>query len=114
MISITKCVRVCVLGLLVLLVSYPGLADKGERFVKDKLLYESTMKSPESMMGWKMEGPGTVDFRNGWMHMFSPEEEMHHVYWSPETFPSIFIAEWEVQNIETDSIHRCWNTLPKK
>ena len=103
MIIITKRLGLCALGLLVLLISHPGLADKGERFAKDKLLFESTMQTPESVKGWKMEGPGAVDFRNGWMHMFSPEEKMHHVYWCPETFPSTFIAEWEVQNIETDS-----------
>lgn len=103
MITTTKRLGLCALGLLVFLISHPGLADKGERFAKDKLLYESTMKTPESVKGWKMEGPGTVHFRNGWMHMLSPEEEMHHVYWSPETFPSSFIAEWEVQNIETDA-----------
>jgi len=103
MITITKRLGLCVLGLQVLLISHPGLADKGERFAKDKLLFESTMKTPESVKGWKMEGPGTVDFRNGWMHMFSPEEKMHHVYWCSETFPSSFIAEWEAQNLETDS-----------
>ena len=97
MTTITKRLRLYGLGLLVLLISYPGLADKGE------LLFESTMKTPESVKGWNMEGPGIVDFRNGWMHMFSPEEKMHHVYWCPRTFPSRFIAEWETQNIETDA-----------
>ena len=79
------------------------LANESERFAKGKLLFESTLETPESVKGWKMEGPGTVDFRNGWMHMFSPEKEMHYVYWCPETFQSSFIAEWETQNIETDA-----------
>ncbi len=101
--TITKCLGLCALGLLVLLSSYPVLADEGELFAKGKLLFESTMKTSENVNGWKMEGPGTVDFRNGWMHMFSSEEKMHHVYWCPVTFPSTFIAEWEVQNMETDA-----------
>lgn len=50
-----------------------------------------------------MEGPGVVEFKDGWLHMFSPEEKMHHVYWSLQTFPDSFIAEWEAQNIETDA-----------
>ena len=32
------------------------------------------------------------------MTMASPGEEMHHVYWCPETFPTSFVAQWEMQN----------------
>lgn len=103
MIIVIKSLGICALVLLLLLISYPMQAFEDERFVKDKLLFESTMKSPESVKGWVMEGAGTVSFRSGWMHMFSPDEKMHHVYWCPETFPRAFIAEWEVQNVETDS-----------
>ncbi len=95
--------KLCAVGLLVLFIGSHGLADEDKRFAKNKILFESTMKTPESMKGWKMEGQGTVDFRDGWLHMFSPKEKMHHVYWCPETFPSSFIAEWEVQNMETDA-----------
>lgn len=90
-------------GLLLLFISHQGLAVEDSGFVKGKLLYEGTMESPESVKGWMMEGPGKVDFRNGWLHMFSPQEKNHHVYWCPETFPSSFIAEWEAQNLETDA-----------
>ncbi len=101
--TIIKHLELYAVGLLVLLTSYHGLAGEDGQFVKGKLLYKSTMKTPESVKGWKMEGPGTVDFRDGWMHIFSAAEKMHHVYWCPETFPSRFIAEWEAQNIETDA-----------
>lgn len=89
-------------GLLILLLIARALAVEGE-FTKGELLYESTMSTAESLKGWKMEGPGKVEFRDGWMHIFSPEEKMHHVYWCPETFPDSFVAEWEAQNMETDA-----------
>ena len=103
MISITKYSGLIAIFLLAVLIGHPVLANNDERLVKGELLYKSDMKTSESVDGWKMEGPGTVDFKDGWMHMFSPMEKMHHVYWCPENFPSRFIAEWEAQNMETDS-----------
>jgi len=50
-----------------------------------------------------MEGPGELEFRDGWMEMFSPEEKFHHVFWCPAVFPDRFIAEWEAQNLEPDA-----------
>lgn len=35
--------------------------------------------------------------------MYSPGEAMHHVFWCPEDFPNLFIAEWEVQNLHTEA-----------
>ena len=64
----------------------------------DKLLYQSPMDSAASVKDWVMEGPGHLKFADGWMEMRSPNEEMHHVYWCPETFPSDFMAQWEMQN----------------
>lgn len=46
-----------------------------------------------------MEGPGVTTFDGGWMEMYSPNEEWHHVLWCPEIFPARFTAEWEVQNL---------------
>ncbi|PHS03105.1 MAG: LuxR family transcriptional regulator [Blastopirellula sp.] len=63
-----------------------------------KLLYQSAMDSKESVQGWVMEGPGTVEFADGWMSMKSPGEKMHHVFWCPEIFPESFVAQWEMQN----------------
>lgn len=70
---------------------------------KGKLLYENNFSSAEHMKGWIMEGPGKLAFDQQWMKMYSPNEEMHHVYWCPETFPDSFIAEWEVQNLKFDA-----------
>lgn len=70
---------------------------------RGKLIYSNTMTSSLDMAGWKMEGPGEVVFKDGWMEMFSPGEKYHHVFWCPEDFPGSFIAEWEVQNLETDA-----------
>lgn len=49
-----------------------------------------------------MEGPGVTSFRDGWMEMYSPNQEWHHVMWCPEIFPESFIAEWELQNLNPD------------
>jgi hypothetical protein len=48
-----------------------------------------------------MEGPGQLRFKDGWMEMFSPDEKWDHVFWCPKEFPESFIAEWEVQNLDT-------------
>ena len=70
---------------------------------KGALLYENTLASERELKGWKLEGPAAIEFKDDWMHMYSPNEEGHHVYWCPEDFPSDFIAEWELQNIEPDA-----------
>ncbi len=63
----------------------------------DKLLYRSALDTKQSAEGWVMEGPGTVEFADGWMTMKSPRQQMHHVFWCPETFPESFVAQWEMQ-----------------
>lgn len=70
---------------------------------KGALLYENTMGSEIQMNDWILEGPAKTEFKNGWMHMYSPGEEGHHVLWCPKDFPSDFIVEWELQNQETDA-----------
>ena len=70
---------------------------------KGKLLYENDFSTKEKTASWVMEGPGELTFKDGWMYMQSPEEIFHHVFWCPENFPESFIAEWEVQNQETDA-----------
>lgn len=69
----------------------------------DKLIYQSAMDTEASVRGWVMEGPGEVKFADGWMEMRSPDEEMHHVYWCPETLPSDFMAQWEMQNLHLEA-----------
>lgn len=70
---------------------------------KGVLLYENPLADKQSMDDWVMEGPAVTEFRDGWMHMFSPEKKGHHVFWCPEDFPDSFIAEWELQNMEPDA-----------
>lgn len=70
---------------------------------KGELLYENELATENDINGWVMEGPGVAEFANNWMHMYSPKEKDHHVFWCPEDFPASFIAEWELQNQETDA-----------
>ncbi len=71
--------------------------------VKGKLIYENKFDSRESVQDWVMEGPGELKFGSGWMDMWSPNEEGHHVFWCPENFPDRFVAEWEARNIKIDA-----------
>ena len=66
------------------------------------LIYQNNLAQLDDLEGWRMEGPGVTEFRDGWMEMYSPEKEYHHVLWGPEDFPDRFIAEWEAQNLNTD------------
>ena len=68
-----------------------------------KVLYQSALDSTQSVAGWVMEGPGTVEFADGWMTMKSPSEQMHHVFWCPRTLPESFVAQWEMQNQHLDA-----------
>ena len=70
---------------------------------KGRLIYENTLVSAEAVSNWVMEGPGQVEFKNGWMEMYAPDEKFHHVFWCPVDFPGSFIAEWEAQNLKTEA-----------
>jgi len=77
--------------------------EKSQSLKKGKLIYDNPMSDKESLINWSMEGPGTTEFKDNWMHLYSPNEEGHHVLWCPDDIPGSFIAEWEVQNMETDA-----------
>jgi rhamnogalacturonyl hydrolase YesR len=79
------------------------LETEARSFKKGKLLYESTLSTEIDLQNWVMEGLAKTEFKEGWMHMYSPDEEGHHVFWCPEDFPGDFIAEWELQNREPDA-----------
>lgn len=72
-------------------------------FIKGGLIYQNSLARNKDMANWKMEGPGVTQFKDGWLEMFSPEENGHHVLWCPENIPGSFIAQWELQNLETDA-----------
>lgn len=80
-----------------------GNPEQDEEFLKGELIYENDFSEPESVTDWVMEGPGKVEFIDGWMHMYSPDEEYHHVFWCPRGFPDSIVVEWEAQNMETDA-----------
>lgn len=68
-----------------------------------KVLYQTKMESKANVKGWVMEGPGRVDFAEGWMYMESPFEKMHHVFWCPAEVPASFVAQWEMQNLNLEA-----------
>lgn len=71
--------------------------------VRGELIYQNNLARSEDAADWVMEGPGVTEFRDGWMEMYSPEKEFHHVLWCPEDFPDRIIVEWEAQNLDTDA-----------
>lgn len=85
---------------MLLLMSFKGFAQE---FTKGKLLYSNSLANAEKINDWILEGPAKIEFKNKWMHIFSPNEEGHHVFWCPVDFPGNFIAEWEAQNQEIDA-----------
>lgn len=72
-------------------------------YKKGSLIYSNLFNQLTELKEWKMEGPGIAEMKEGAMHMYSPNEEGHHVFWCPLDFPSSFIAEWDAQNIEDDA-----------
>ncbi len=85
---------------ILLLITFKSFAQE---FTKGKLLYSNSLATSEKVNDWILEGPAKIEFKNNWMHMYSPNEEGHHVFWCPKDFPGNFIAEWEAQNQEIDA-----------
>ncbi len=85
---------------ILLLITFKSFSQE---FPKGKLLYSNSLATSEMVNDWVMEGPGKIEFKNNWMHVYSPNEEGHHVFWCPVDFPGNFIAEWEAQNQEIDA-----------
>jgi len=94
-------IRVLLFFLLILLQN-ENFGQSGE-IQKGPLIYENSLGSAAALGDWVMEGPGKVEFQNGWMEMFAPEEKYHHVFWCPVDFPGSFIAEWEAQNLKIEA-----------
>lgn len=85
---------------ILLLITFKSFAQD---FAKGKLLYSNSLATSERVNDWILEGPAKIEFKNNWMHIYSPNEEGHHVFWCPVDFPGNFIAEWEAQNQEIDA-----------
>lgn len=85
-----------------------GFRDDVKPMVVDgrlgKLLYESSMINPESIKGWVMEGPGVLEYKDGWLEMSSAlvdgVQKGHIVHWCPKDFPESFVAEWEIEQMK--------------
>lgn len=67
---------------------------------RGELLYSRALGTAADTQGWKLEGPGIVEYRDGWMQMKSARPDGpdgHIVHWCPEEFPARFWAEWEFE-----------------
>lgn len=69
---------------------------------RGELLYENALASAEDIKDWKLEGPGVIEFADGWMQMRSSEPNAegpmgHFVLWCPKDFPENFQAEWDIE-----------------
>lgn len=74
---------------------------------KGKLLYGNSLSRAADVSGWKMEGPGILEFDEGWMTMRSERPdgpEGHTVFWCPVDFPESFVAEWEFERLGADGL----------
>lgn len=72
----------------------PAEAERG------KLLYSRALGDAADTSGWRLEGPGLVEHREGWMLMQSSRPdgpEGHIVNWCPQEFPERLWAEWEFE-----------------
>lgn len=75
----------------------------GHDYLKGKLLYANSLAKQSDVNDWVIEGLGKIHFDKDGMHMFSPYESGHHVFWFPTDFPENFIAEPDAKNLETDA-----------
>jgi len=95
--------QMLILGIFCLLALQLSAQNVINDFHKGSLIYENPLASKADVKDWIMEGPGITEFKDGWMEMYSPKEEFHHVFWCPKDFPGSFIAQWELQNLEIDA-----------
>lgn len=72
-------------------------------FKAEEMIYYASLGNEDDVEDWVMEGPGEIEFDDGWMEMNSPDEEGHHVFWCEEDFPESFIAQWDVKNLNKEA-----------
>jgi len=102
MLNVKKILNIAPLFLLMVISTKASNATEFS-LTKGDLLYHSDFASKESVKDWQMEGPGEIIFGDDWLQMFSPNQQMHHVFWCPIEFPDSFIAEWKVKNLATEA-----------
>ncbi len=76
---------------------------RDEDFRKGKLIIDNPLASHNDVKSWVMEGPGKLEFHDGWMEMYSGLPIWDHVFWCPTDIPGSFVAEWEARNMQPDS-----------
>jgi len=72
-------------------------------YKKQSVLYQNKFSTPDYIKDWVLEGDAKVFIKNNWLEMYSPDQKSHHVFWCPKEIPANFIAEWELQNLNTDA-----------
>ncbi len=90
-------------ALILILLTLDATYSQNTGYKKGALIYENSLSEKQNVPDWIMEGPGTLEFRDNWMEMYSPGEKFHHVLWCPKDFPASFIAEWDARDLETDA-----------
>ena len=72
-------------------------------YKKQSVLYQNKFSTPDYIKDWVLEGDAKVFIKNNWLEMYSTDQKSHHVFWCPKEIPANFIAEWELQNLNTDA-----------
>lgn len=67
---------------------------------RGELLLRVPLAQPEDTACWRMEGPGAVSFRDGWMELRSMTPQAsgpdgHIVYWCDRDLPADFLLEFD-------------------
>ncbi len=71
--------------------------------LKGELFYSNPLAAAADIEGWKLEGPGKIEFKDGRMIMESLMAEQgtpvqgHIVNWCDKDMPENFVAEWDFQ-----------------
>lgn len=77
---------------------------------RGRTLFENPLDRPETIEGWRMEGPGEVTFEDGWMRMRStqpdtPGKEGHIVHWCDRDLPADFLLEFDVRIVSDHGLN---------
>lgn len=64
-----------------------------------ELIYENPLASPSDIEGWVMEGPAQIAFKDGWMRMWTPDEDFESTFWCDKDFPSDMVVQWEMRPV---------------
>jgi hypothetical protein len=76
-------------------------------WMRGALIHAHPLATPDDIAGWQLEGPGAMEFEDGWMRIFSrrPQGPQGHlVLWYPADLPDRFIAEWEMQLLKEEGL----------